>query len=59
MAYLENLKVGVKVRYIKQFEFGKEGVEETKVVMLHSHNILLENGDMIPKWESNRLEIIN
>ena len=58
MAYLSNIKKGLKVRYTKQYQFDKQGIEETSVVMIYNDNILLENGDMIPKWETHRLEII-
>ena len=55
---MKNLKPGTKVQYIKEFMFGKTGTEIAKVIMLYKHNILLCNGDMIPKWEINKLTII-
>jgi len=56
---MENkFKIGTTVRYIKEYMFGKTGTETSKIMMFYSHNILLENGDMIPKWEVNRLTII-
>ena len=55
---LQNLTPGTKVTYSKEFMFGKTGLETAKVVMHYQHNILLCNGDMIPKWELNRLTII-
>jgi hypothetical protein len=58
MAYLSDIKKDLKVRYSRQYQFDKEGIEETSVIMICNDNILLENGDMIPKWESHRLEII-
>ena len=58
MTNLSKLTIGTKVTYTKEFMFGKTGTETAKVIMHHSHNILLCNGDMIPKWEINRLTVI-
>ena len=55
---LKDLTQGTKVKYIKEFMLGKTGTEVSKVVMQYKHNILLCNGDMIPKWELNKLTII-
>ena len=55
---IENLKPGTKVTYNKELWFGKTSKETAKVVTHYQHNILLCNGDMIPKWELNRLTII-
>jgi hypothetical protein len=54
---MEKLAIGTKVTYTKEFMFGKTGTETAQIIMIHSHNFLLCNGDMIPKWEANRLTI--
>jgi|TARA_Y100000015_G_scaffold19484_1_gene18913 hypothetical protein len=54
---IENLSPGTKVTYNKEYMFGKTSKETAKVIMHFQHNILLCNGDMIPKWEINRLTI--
>ncbi len=43
------LKAGDKVQYTRDFAFGKTGTEITKVIMIHKHKVLLENGQTLYK----------
>lgn len=40
-----NLTTGTKVKYLKEFMFGKESVITAKVVMIMGNKVLLDNGD--------------
>tara|TARA_R100000655_G_scaffold51305_1_gene88968 strand:+ start:2529 stop:2708 length:180 start_codon:yes stop_codon:yes gene_type:complete len=39
------IKKGQKVKYLKQFMFGKESLINAKVVMVNNNKVLLDNGD--------------
>jgi hypothetical protein len=45
----KKLKAGDKVKYTRNFAFGKTGTEITRVIMVNKHKILLENGQTLYK----------
>tara|TARA_Y100000401_G_scaffold5734_1_gene3901 strand:+ start:19724 stop:19897 length:174 start_codon:yes stop_codon:yes gene_type:complete len=45
----KKLKAGDKVKYTRNFAFGKTGIEITRVIMVNKHKILLENGQTLYK----------
>ena len=47
MKNLETLSRGNKIKYNKQFMFGKQGVEIATVVLVNGNQVLLDNGDEI------------
>ena len=47
MKNLQTLSRGNKIKYTKQFMFGKQSEIEATVVLINGNKILLDNGDEI------------